>query len=96
MDEYIARFSNDEERASSVGNVADGPAVPGDSADANTLPQSVFMPVPRRGSSSAIAMPSPGMHGNVSLVANSYQEAVAHSLRKRGYSFGSTSLLDSD
>jgi hypothetical protein len=80
-----------QERAASID--AEAPAAPAtpepapaqNVEDAPSEPQAAPQPPPSR--SSAIAMPraSPGVYGNAPLSANSYQQAVATSLRRRGF-----------
>ena len=59
--------------------------LPDPNADPSTQSQSI--PAPRRSQASgAMVMPSPSLRGAASLSANSYQEAIAASLRKQGFS----------
>ena len=77
VEQYIAAQAADEEAAAE--ELPDPNARPGDSQHS--------VPVVGRSQAGSIVMPSPSLRANASLAANSYQEAIAASLRSRGMSF---------
>ena len=77
VEQYIAQQQADEEAAAE--QLPDPNAPPG-------AAQPAGVPHPRRSQAAGIVMPSPSLRGNASLAANSYQEAIAASLRSRGMS----------